>query len=156
MARTCIFCGEEIGAFGGKKLLCAGHAEIVCPDCFDKYQDLPAEELAQKILATGRAKYAEDLREYLNYRAIREQEKAEREKNREEEFRSKHPEAGQCPKCGGTMFQYGPLVVKLGDETFLFSDMNRLLTGSLSVRVDRCRECGYSEFYTPNENELII
>ena len=61
----------------------------------------------------------------------------------------------KCPKCGGPMLQYDPVSIKLGEETFLFSDLNRLMTGSLTVQPNRCKECGYTEFFTPNENELL-
>ena len=155
MAKNCIFCGEEISAFGGKKLYCGDYTINVCADCFDKYSDLQGVELAQKILASGRSKHAAYYREYINDQIKYEQEKLEREKKKEEEFNSKHPETGKCPKCGGSMHQYGPLSIKLGEETILFSDLNRLVTGSMSVRLDRCRGCGYTEFYTPYENELV-
>ena len=78
-----------------------------------------------------------------------------KEKKKEEEFNNSHPETGKCPKCGGSMRQYGPITFKLGEETFLFSDLNRLMSGSMAVRLERCKECGYTEFYTPNENELL-
>ncbi len=155
MAKKCIFCGEEIPAFNGKKLDCGGYTETVCADCFEKYHNLYGVELAQKILATGRAKNHIGIRDYLNERIKAEQETLEREKKKEEEFNNSHPETGKCPKCGGSMRQYGPLSVKLGEETFLFSDLNRLMSGSMEVRLERCRECGYTEFYTPNEKELL-
>ncbi len=155
MAKKCIFCGEEIPTFGGMKLDCGGYTEHVCQDCFDKYHDLQGVELAQKILATGRAKNVVGIRDYMKDKIRYEQEALEKEKKKQEEFNAKHPETGKCPKCGGPMHQYGPVVFKLGEETFLFSDLNRLITGSLSVRLDRCKECGYTEFYTPNEHEIV-
>ena len=155
MAKKCIICGEEISMLGGKKLNCGGYSEDVCPDCFDKYNELYGAELAQKILATGRAKHAEGIRYYLNGRIESEQKALEREKKEEEEFAIKHPETGKCPKCGDSMLQYGPINIKLGEETILFSDWNRLMAGSMAVRLDRCRQCGYTEFYTLDENELL-
>ena len=154
MAKICIFCGEEIAVFRGKKLECDGYMEDVCEDCFDKYHELHGVELAQKILATGRANNVVGIREYIKNTTKHEQERLEREKKKHEEFCARHPETGKCPKCGGPMHQYGPVAFKLGDETIFFSDFNRLMTGSLSVRLDRCRECGYTEFYTPNVNEI--
>ena len=155
MAKNCIFCGEELGAFSGKKLNCAGYAENVCADCYNKYRELDGIERAHAILDTGRAAHAEGIREYLNDRIRSEQKARERAKQEEEEFSSKHPETGKCPKCGGPLLQYGPLLIKLGEESVLFSDLRRLMAGSLTVRADRCRECGYTEFYTPNEEELL-
>lgn len=155
MAKKCIFCGEEIPAFNGKKLDCGGYTETVCADCFEKYHELQGVELAQKILATGKAKNHVGIRYYMNDRIKSEQEALERKKKEEEEFNKLHPETGKCPKCGDSMRQYGPIAVKLGEETFLFSDFNRLMSGSMTVRLNRCSGCGYTEFYTPNENELL-
>ena len=155
MAKNCIFCGEEIGAFSAKKLTCGDYSISVCGDCFGKYSTLSSVELAQKILATGRSKHADYYRDFLNDKIKMEEMKLEREKKEQEAFDSKHPEVDKCPKCGGAMREYGPVPIKLGEETFLFSDLNRLLTGSMTVRLVRCKECGYTEFYTTNENELI-
>ncbi len=154
MARKCIFCGEEVSLFGGKRVTCGFDTEDVCPDCYDKYSGLKQKELAQKILATGRARNARSIRYYLDQLIENEQKELERKKQREEEQNRKHPETGKCPKCGEAMHMYGPISIKLGEETFLFSDLNRLITGSLTVRLDRCSKCGYTEFYTPNEGEL--
>ena len=155
MAKKCIFCGEEIPAFSGMKLDCGGYTETVCADCFEKYHELQGIELAKRILATGKAKNHVGIRDYMNYQIKFEQKALERKKKEEEEFNNRHPETGKCPKCGGSMRQYGPITFKLGEETVLFSDFNRLMSGSMAVRLDRCRECGYTEFYTPNENELL-
>ena len=62
---------------------------------------------------------------------------------------------GACPKCGGEMYRYEPISIKLGEESFLFSDLNRLMSGSLTVAPARCKACGYTEFYTPDEDQLI-
>ncbi len=155
MAKKCIFCGEEIPAFGGKKLTYGGYTEIVCDDCFEKYHDLNGVDLARKILSSGRAKNHVGIRDYMNDQIKYEQQRIEREQQQEEEFKINHPVMGKCPKCDGEMHQYGPISFKLGDETFFFSDLNRLMTGSMTVTLIRCRKCGYTEFYTPNENELL-
>jgi len=62
---------------------------------------------------------------------------------------------GACPKCGGEMYRYGEISVKLGEETLFFSSLNRLVSGSLTVEPYRCKGCGFTEFYTPFEEELI-
>ena len=154
MARKCIFCGEEVSLFGGKKVTCGYDTEDVCPDCYDKYSGLEQKELAEKILATGRARNAYSIRDYLNKMIRDEEEAAEREKQKAEEYNRNHPETGKCPKCGETMHMYGPITIKLGEETLLFSDLNRYFSGSMTVRLARCGKCGYTEFYTPNEGEL--
>lgn len=61
---------------------------------------------------------------------------------------------GVCPKCGGEMYKYREISMKLGEESFFFSDLNRLMSGSLTVVPARCRLCCYTELYTPYENEL--
>lgn len=155
MAKNCIFCGEEIGAFSSKKLNCGGYTISVCADCFDKYSGLKEVDLAEKIIATGRSKHADFYREFIDQSIRIQREALEREKKKEEEFINKHPETGRCPKCGEPMLQYGPVSIKLGEETILFSDLTRLMTGSMSVQLSRCKGCGYTEFYTPYENELL-
>jgi len=52
------------------------------------------------------------------------------------------------------MLDYGAVTFKLGEETFFFSDMNRLASGSLTVNVLRCQGCGKTEFYIPNAEQL--
>ena len=155
MAKNCIFCGEEIAAFTAKKITCGDYTMSVCPDCFDKYGGLKGVELAEKILATGRSRHEDYYRTFIDHSLKIRQEAEEREKKKEEEFNSRHPETGKCPKCGGPILQYDPVSIKLGEETFLFSDLNRLMTGSLTIRPNRCKACGYTEFFTPNENELL-
>lgn len=154
MARTCIFCGEEVSIFGGKKLTCGLDTEDVCPNCYIKYCDLEGKELAEKILSTGRARNANSIKEYLNNLIQREQKEKERAERRAEAYRKTHPDMGLCPKCGEPMQQYGPLSIKLGEETLLFSDWNRFFSGSMTVIMGRCNKCTYTEFYTPNDQEL--
>ena len=155
MAKKCIFCGEEFGTFSGKKLTVGYDSEDVCPACFEKYCDLGEAELAEKILATGRARHSQTIREYLTEQRAKEEAAQEWARKREEKFMEMHPEMGKCPKCGSSMLRYGPIQIKLGEETFLFSDWNRLMSGALTVTLARCKECGYTEFYTPEENELV-
>jgi len=52
------------------------------------------------------------------------------------------------------MLDYGEVTFKLGEETFFFSDMNRLASGSLTVNVLRCQSCGKTEFYIPDAQQL--
>ncbi len=53
------------------------------------------------------------------------------------------------------MVKNSSLQVKLGEETVLFSAFSWLAAGSMTVRLERCRECGYTEFFTPEESELL-
>lgn len=52
------------------------------------------------------------------------------------------------------MLEYGPVTFKLGEETYFFSDLNRLASGSLTMNVMRCEKCGKLEFYAPDSIEL--
>ena len=83
MAKKCIFCGEEFGTFSGKKLTVGYDSEDVCPACFEKYCDLGETELAEKILATGRARHAQTIREYMNELRVKEQAAQEKAAARE-------------------------------------------------------------------------
>ena len=154
MAKTCIICGKEISAFNSRKLYCGDYGETMCPDCFSRYEGMDTLEFAEEILASGRSKHDDYYRDYIEDEKRSRQAALEREKREEEAFNSRHPEVGRCPKCSGPMLQYSPISVKLGEETILFSDLNRLMSGSLTVQLNRCRECGYTEFFPPNETEL--
>ena len=52
------------------------------------------------------------------------------------------------------MIDYGPVTFKMGEETYWASDWNRLMTGSLTMNLLRCDNCGKVEFYLPNDEEL--
>ena len=45
---------------------------------------------------------------------------------------------------------------KLGEETYFFSDLNRLMSGSLTMHLLRCETCGKVEFFIPDAKELEI
>ena len=155
MAKECVFCGRELTLLGGKKYYVGAIAQPVCPDCYEKYEPLDGLERVKAVLRTGRAVNEEKLRERKHdLEEAAEKQQADREEQMEQ-FREKHPQVGTCPKCGGETYGYGPMQMKLGEETFFFSDINRLASGSLTVKLVRCKACGYTEFYTPNENELL-
>ena len=146
----CIFCGRELSVLQRKKLHCGGTAQTLCGDCYGIYKTLPAIERAEAALKTGRAEESEKLREYLKpiYEA-REQKEAEKQQKRENRQSDK-----KCLRCGGSMLYYGPLTFNLGEETYVFSDLNRLLSGSLTMDVLRCEACGKTEFFIPDAKEL--
>lgn len=146
----CIFCGKELSMLQRKKLHCGGTMQILCGDCYGTYKELPAIERAEAALKTGRAEESEKLRTYLKpiYEA-REQKEAEKQQARENRHSDK-----KCLRCGGNMLCYGPVTFKLGEETYFFSDLNRLLSGSLTMEILRCEACGKAEFFIPDAKEL--
>lgn len=52
------------------------------------------------------------------------------------------------------MLDYGPATFKLGEETYFFSDWNRLLTGAVTMNIFRCEKCGKVEFFAFDETEF--
>ena len=154
MAKTCVFCGKEISTFNSRKLYCGDYGVNLCPSCYEQYEGMDTLEFAEELLATGRSKHDDYYRDFIENEKRSRQAALEREKRAEEAYNSRHPEVGRCPKCSGPMLQYHPIQVKLGEETIIFDKLNRLMSGSLTVQMNRCRECGYTEFYTPEETEL--
>lgn len=150
MEDRCIFCGEELGLLKRKKLYCGGVPQITCGSCYQKYSGLTAVERARLAWETGRASSRDELRAYLDHMDAVEERKAQQEKD---EMR-KLATGQSCLRCGGEMMDYGTVTLKLGEETFFLSDLNRLMTGSLAVKVLRCGRCGKAEFYIPDEKSL--
>ena len=52
------------------------------------------------------------------------------------------------------MLDYGPVTFKLGEETWLFSDWNRLITGAVTMTILRCEKCGKVEFFAFDDTEF--
>lgn len=150
MKNCCIFCGRELSVLQKKKLHCGGTYQTLCGDCYGKYKSLPAVERAEAVLNTGRADDAAQIREYL--KPIRE---AQRQKEEEQQIKKRTRQTDQkCLRCNGNMLNYGPLTFKLGEETYFFSDLNRFLSGSLTMELWRCENCGKAEFFIPDAKEL--
>lgn len=150
MMERCIFCGWELGRFQRKKLYCGNTDQTVCGDCRNKYKALSAVERAEAAYKTGRAENAAQLREYLDtVRQAREEREAEAAAKAAQRISDL-----KCLRCGGVMLDHGPLTFKLGEETYFFSDMNRLMSGSLTMHVLRCETCGKAEFFIRDAEEL--
>lgn len=150
MKGNCIFCQKELGMMQRKKLSCGNTTQILCGDCYGRYKNLNALERAAAALETGRAEDEQQLKDYLTsvrdfQNAKAEQDKAEKEKMRSEK---------ECLRCGTRMLDYGNVTFKLGEETFFFSDINRLASGSLTMNVLLCDNCGKAEFYIPDVKQL--
>lgn len=124
---------------------------MTCSDCYQKYSDCSPAERTELALGTGRASSVEELRSYLNrIKAVQEEKEEQSQAERQKRISEK-----TCLRCGGRMLNYGPITLKLGEETFFLSDINRLLSGSLTVHVLRCEGCGKAEFYIPDEKGLL-
>ena len=150
MADQCIFCREEVGLLQKRKLWCGNTVQILCGKCYKKYESLSAVERAEAALATGRAEDSTMLREYVE--RIRTIKKAKQEKIREEEANRVTDKT--CLRCNGRMVDHGKLTFKLGEETYFMSDWNRLMSGSLEMNVLRCEDCGKTEFFIYDLEEI--
>ena len=150
MKERCIFCGWELGRFQGKKLYCGNTDQTVCADCRNKYKALSAIERAEAAYQTGRAEDAASLRAYLDtVQQAREAREAEAAAKAERLITDL-----KCLRCNGAMLDHGPLTFKLGEETYFFSDLNRLMSGSLTMHLLRCENCGKVEFFIPDGEAL--
>lgn len=147
MEKICVFCGRSLGRWEKKSLYCGNGTQTVCKDCYEKYS--PMSNVERGILAweTGRAESREELREFVEQAERTREEKQEKER----EDREKKRTGKTCLRCGGEMLDLGSMKLKLGEETFFFSDWNRLASGSLDVQILRCEDCGKAEFYIPGQ-----
>ena len=50
MDDRCIFCGTELGILQRKKLSCGNTTQILCKDCYPKYEPLSAVERAEDVM----------------------------------------------------------------------------------------------------------
>ena len=147
MEKICIFCGRALGRWERKSLYCGNGTQTVCKECYEK--DSPLTNVERGLLAweTGRAESREELREFVEQAERTREEKQEKEREDREQKRT----GKTCLRCGGEMLDLGSMKLKLGEETFFFSDWNRLASGSLDVQVLRCEDCGKAEFYIPEQ-----
>lgn len=150
MKNRCVFCGRELGMMQRKKLHCGNAAQTVCVECYEKYKPLSAVERAEAALKTGRAEDMSKLRDYLEPVRRAQAEREEAQKIENDRRRSDR----NCLRCHAGMVDYGFLTFKLGEETYFFSDLNRLMSGSLTMNIMRCESCGKVEFFVPDPKEL--
>ena len=147
MEKICIFCGRALGRGERKSLYCGNGTQTVCKECYEKYSPMTNVERGLLAWETGRAESREELREFVEQAERTREEKQEKEREDREQQRS----GKTCLRCGGEMLDLGSMKLKLGEETFFFSDWNRLASGSLDVQVLRCEDCGKAEFYIPEQ-----
>lgn len=150
MSDRCIFCRTELGLFQKKELSCGTTTQILCKNCYQKYEPLSVIERAELAFQTGRANDAIELKQYLDNicKAKAKKEEARQQKNQ------KRVTNTECLRCQSKMLDYGPITLKLGEETYWGSDWNRLITGSLTMNLIRCDNCGKVEFYLSDDEEL--
>lgn len=147
MEKICVFCGRSLGWREKKSLYCGNVTQTVCKDCYEKYSSMTNVERGLLAWETGRAESREELREFVEQMEKAREEKQEKErKDRERKGTGK-----ACLRCGGEMLDLGAMKLKLGEETFFFSNLNRLASGSLDVQILRCENCGKAEFYIPDQ-----
>ena len=147
MEKICIFCGRSLGRWERKSLYCGNGTQTVCKECYEKYSSMTNVERGLLAWETGRAESREELREFVEQAERTREEKQEKEREDREQKRT----GKTCLRCGGEMLDLGSMKLKLGEETFFFSDWNRLASGSLDVQVRRCEDCGKAEFYIPEQ-----
>lgn len=150
MKNQCIFCGRELTIMQKKKLYCGNTSQTLCGDCYGQYKSLSAVERAEAAYGTGRADDAAKLREYLE--TVR-QAQLQRDEEKKTKARKRVSEK-KCLRCNEQMLDYGAVTFKLGEETYFFSDLNRLFSGSLTMNILRCASCGKVEFFVPDATEL--
>ena len=147
MEKICIFCGRSLGRWERKSRYCGNGTQTVCKECYEKYSPMTNVERGLLAWETGRAESREELREFVEQAERTREEKQEKEREDREQKRT----GKTCLRCGGEMLDLGSMKRKLGEETFFFSDWNRLASGSLDVQVLRCEDCGKAEFYIPEQ-----
>jgi hypothetical protein len=150
MNERCIFCGTELSVLQRKKLSCGNTTQILCKDCYPKYEPFSAVERAEAALKTGRAEDSAELRKYLENVRNAQKKRAEERKAKADKRLSDM----KCLRCDGRMLDCGPITFKLGEESLIFSDFVRLFTGSLTMNIFRCEKCGKVEFFSFNDTEF--
>lgn len=147
MAKTCIFCGKELGMFGSKRMLCGNVEQTVCPQCHELMSELSQQERGQRALDTGRAENPQGILAYLN--------RMKEEEQRQERARQSLRTGDKCLRCGGPMERYGRKTFHLGEEG-LFGPVARdgLFAAWLEADILRCAQCGWAEFYLPQPPEI--
>ena len=148
MARKCIFCGKEIGLFGGRDLICGGVDQPVCGECRPELEELSQRERGERALATGRAAEPERIMDFLE----RDRQKVKETQERQDQARQEAQTDKACLRCGGHMMKYGRKLFHLGEEG-LFAPVARdgFLASWLEVEVLYCERCRKVEFYLPEE-----
>lgn len=142
MQNRCVFCGKELGLFQRKELACGGVNQTCCQDCHRTVGALPMEQRCRRALDSGRAENWQEVKKFLDER--------EQENQRREQELERRRTPRTCPRCAVPLFSLGRQTFKLGEETFFFSDWNRLASGSLDLVLEVCPQCRRVEFFLPD------
>lgn len=138
--------------FQKKSLWCGGVSETVCQDCYQKYVPYANEERARLALEEGCPVHRGELQQF----AERMEAVKEARQRQQAEENQKRVTDKKCLRCGGRMLDCGPMMFKLGEESFFMSDWKRLMDGSLQMQVLCCEDCGKVEFYMSKEVQKRI
>ena len=134
MSTVCALCGKKLSPFTREPLPCGDQQELFCSKCYDRVFDLSPLRRAHLLLSEGHPADPDGLRQALD----------------DQQARQTARRTGKtCLRCGGEMLRRGEYQLKLGEETFFFSDLNRLISGSMTVEVLCCEQCGKLEFFAP-------
>lgn len=144
MAKTCMFCGDELSLLNRTKLYSFGTEQIVCKSCYKEVIKLPADERGRRILATGKAVAADLLQQQL----------AQQEAN-EASKRARRTSDISCSRCGTPMLKMGQQQFQLGEHSLFFGDLAHLAAGSLTLDLLCCETCRKVEFFLPDNGKLI-
>ena len=143
MAKLCTFCGCELPRFGVQYITCCSTTQPACKSCCDSLTGLSNQEIGHRALATGRARYADVIRNFLD---------------RMEADTLKHEAARHtdksCLRCGTPMTRIGPHQFQLGEHTFFLGDLSHLVSGSLTLELLYCEHCRKVEFFLPDDIPL--
>lgn len=61
----------------------------------------------------------------------------------------------KCLRCNIPMQDGGEIELQLGRHSFLFGDLDNLLSGSLSAQLYICPQCGKMELFNPNNCDTL-
>ena len=144
MAKTCMFCGDELSLLNRTKLYSFGTEQIVCKKCYQEAIKLPADERARRILATGQAVAADFLQSELNKKLAEEESK-----------RARRISNIICPNCNVSMLKMGQQQFQLGEHSLFLGDLSHMMAGSLTLDLMCCEKCRKVEFYLPDDVNVI-
>ena len=144
MAQNCIICGDEMSLFSRSKLYSFGTEQTVCKKCYHDLIQLPPDECARRILATGQAVAADLLQAELDKKTAQEESK-----------RARHISNITCPNCNVPMLKMGQQQFQLGEHSLFLGDLSHMMAGSLTLDLVCCEKCRKVEFYLPDDVNVI-
>ena len=144
MAQNCIICGDEMSLFSRSKLYSFGTEQTVCKKCYHDLIQLPPDECARRILATGQAVAADLLQAELDKKTAQEENK-----------RARRISNITCPNCNAPMLKMGQQKFQLGEHGLFLGDLSHMMAGSITLDLVCCEKCRKVEFYLPDDVNVI-